>query len=53
MPYHIDKRRNQYCVIKTNDNTVMGCHDTLREALAQIAAIEANEPKRRHHIQHK
>jgi hypothetical protein len=45
MPYHIDKRGDQYCVVKTSDGKVMGCHDTVAEALAQIAAIEASERK--------
>jgi hypothetical protein len=45
MPYHIDKRGGQYCVVKTDNGTVMGCHDTVAEALAQIAAIEASEQK--------
>ena len=45
MPYTIEQRESQYCVVKEDDGTVMGCHDTREEAEDQIAAIEANEGK--------
>lgn len=43
MPYHVAKQGARYCVIKDSDGKNMGCHDTRREAEAQIAAIHANE----------
>lgn len=43
MPYRVDVRQGEYCVVKIDDGQVMGCHDTRRNALAQIAAIEASE----------
>lgn len=43
MPYHIEERDDEFCVIKDSDGDVMGCHDTRGEAEDQIAAIEANE----------
>lgn len=43
MPYEIRRRDNQYCVIKTEDNQTMGCHDTREDAEAQRRAIHANE----------
>jgi len=50
MPYNIGKRGSQWCVIKISDGTIMGCHDTLREAQAQRDAVETNERNKR--IQH-
>ena len=47
MPYNIGKRGNQWCVIKISDGTIMGCHDTLREAQAQRDALETNERNKR------
>jgi hypothetical protein len=47
MPYSVGEKGSYGCsgypVIKDNDKSVMGCHDTAAEAGAQIAAIEANE----------
>ena len=43
MPYRIDVEDGEYCVVKIDDGRVMGCHGTRREALAQLAAIEASE----------
>ena len=49
MPYSVGERGSYGCsgypVIKDDDKSVMGCHDTAQEAGAQIAAIEANESK--------
>jgi hypothetical protein len=49
MPYSVGERGSYGCsgypVIKDDDKSVMGCHDTAAEAGAQIAAIEANESK--------
>lgn len=46
MPYSIQRRDGQYCVIKDSDGKTMGCHDTQDDARAQIAAIEANEGRK-------
>ena len=46
MPYHIThntKECSGYAVVKDSDNEVMGCHKTRKEALAQMAALHANE----------
>jgi hypothetical protein len=49
MPYSVGEKGSYGCsgypVIKDDDKSVMGCHDTAAEAGAQIAAIEANENK--------
>lgn len=45
MPYTIVRRDDEYCVAKESDGSIMGCHPTRQEAVAQIAAIEANENK--------
>lgn len=49
MPYSVGEKGSYGCsgypVIKDEDKSVMGCHDTAQEAGAQIAAIEANENK--------
>ena len=49
MPYSVGEKGSYGCsgypVIKDDDKSVMGCHDTAQEAGAQIAAIEANENK--------
>ena len=46
MPYSVVQRAGRWCVIKDDDNTLIGCHNTPREAYAQIAAIEASEGTR-------
>lgn len=49
MPYSVGEKGSYGCsgypVLKDDDKTVMGCHDTAQEAGAQIAAIEASENK--------
>ena len=49
MPYSVGEKGSYGCsgypVVKDDDKTVMGCHDTAQKAGAQIAAIEANENK--------
>jgi hypothetical protein len=49
MPYSIGEKGSYGCsgypVIKDDDKSVMGCHETAQEAGAQIAAIEAGENK--------
>jgi hypothetical protein len=48
MPYHIGQPNSYDCkgypVVKDDDNTVMGCHLTKQDALAQLKALYANEP---------
>jgi len=46
MPYEIQARGGQYCVIKIDDGTVMGCHDTRGEAQAQLTALRIAESER-------
>jgi hypothetical protein len=49
MPYSIGEQGSYECsgypVVKDDDKRVMGCHETREKAVAQIAAIEANENK--------
>jgi len=42
MPWHVEKRDGEYCVIKDADNTNEGCHDTEAEAQAHVRALYAN-----------
>lgn len=46
MPYSIVRRPNQWCVVKDDDGRVMGCHATLREAEAQLTALNIAEANR-------
>lgn len=43
MPWHIEKRENEWCVIKDADGKNQGCHPTEDKAKAQMAALYANE----------
>ena len=43
MPWHIEKRDDEYCVIKNDDGKSAGCHPTEEKAKAQLAALYANE----------
>jgi hypothetical protein len=43
MPWHIVKRDDQWCVVKDDDGSNEGCHDTEAEAQAQMRALYANE----------
>jgi len=49
MPYSVGERGSYGCsgypVVKDGTSDVMGCHETREAAVAQIAAIEANENK--------
>lgn len=54
MPYHIDDANpgcNGYAVVKDDDGKVMGCHETRADAMAQMAALYANEPTMRSAIE--
>lgn len=43
MPWHIEKRDGEYCVIKDADDSVAGCHASRDEAADQIRALYASE----------
>ena len=43
MPYAVHKRGDKYVVVKKDDGKVMGTHESLEKARAQIRAIYANE----------
>jgi phage head maturation protease len=43
MPWHIEKRDDEFCVIKDSDNSSEGCHPTEEKAKAQMAALYASE----------
>lgn len=45
MPYEIREKSGKYEVCKVGSNDCYGTHDTMKEAQAQIVAIEANEEK--------
>jgi phage head maturation protease len=45
MPYHIEKRDDQFCVIKDDGGENEGCHDTEDEANAQMRALYASEQR--------
>lgn len=45
MPWHIEKRDDQHCVIKDADDSTVKCHDTKAKAAAHMAALYANEPE--------
>ncbi len=42
MPWRIEIRDGQHCVIKEDDGEVEGCHNTRPEAVAQLAALNIN-----------
>ncbi|MGH2667603.1 MAG: HK97 family phage prohead protease, partial [bacterium] len=52
MPYHIEEDHPDctgFAVVKDDDDTLMGCHDTREDAEAQVAALyaaEADEEKK-------
>lgn len=47
MPYRVRTRNNRFCVIKLREGNspqrTMGCHDTRREAEAQMTALRIAE----------
>jgi len=45
MPWKIEQRDGQFCVIKEGDGDVEGCHETEELAKAQMAALYASEDK--------
>lgn len=42
MPYEIEEREGEYCVIKTEDGESAGCHETREEAERQLTALRIN-----------
>jgi hypothetical protein len=42
MPFGIELREDEYCVINTDTDESMGCHETEEEAEAQLAALRIN-----------
>ncbi len=42
MPFGIELREGEYCVINTDTDEEMGCHETEAEADAQLAALRIN-----------
>jgi len=45
MPYEIVKRSGKFCVLKKTDGSLIRCHATRADALAQMRALYANEEK--------
>lgn len=43
MPWHIEKKGSEYCVVKDADGEVEGCHGTRADAAEQIRALYASE----------
>jgi hypothetical protein len=43
MPWHVEKRGDQHCVIKDADGSQVACHGTAAEAQAQVRALYASE----------
>ncbi len=45
MPWHIEKRNGEFCIVKDGETTPIpgGCHETEQEANDQLAALYANE----------
>lgn len=44
MPWHVEKRDGQFCVVKNVDGKRVACHGTRAEADAQVRALYANVP---------
>jgi len=42
-PWHVEKRGDEFCVIKDSDSSVVSCHDTEEDANAHVRALYANE----------
>lgn len=45
MPWKIEERDSEFCVIKEADGEVEGCHDSHEKAVAQLGALNASEEK--------
>lgn len=44
MPYKIEKRGGEFCVVKSTDDSTVKCHPTEQEAKDHMAALYANVP---------
>lgn len=44
-PWHVEKRRGRFLVVQSLSGKVVGDHDTLARATAQIRALHANVPE--------
>lgn len=44
MPWHLEKRGNEWCVIKDADDSSAGCHSDRNDAISQLRALYADEP---------
>jgi hypothetical protein len=44
-PWHIAERDGKFCVIKDSDGSVVHCHETHEQAMRQMRALYASEPK--------
>lgn len=42
MPWHIEKQKDKYCVVKDSNNKSVGCHKTRKEAVDHLAALNIN-----------
>jgi hypothetical protein len=45
MPWHLERRESQWCVIKDSDGSSAGCHDSRADAIKQQRALSANESR--------
>lgn len=45
MPWRVEKQGEKHCVVKESDNSVVHCHDTREQAVAQMRALYAGEGK--------
>lgn len=46
MPWHVEKRDGEFCVIKDSDGESEGCHETEEKAKAQMRALYATENRK-------
>ena len=44
MPWHIEKKGDEFCVIKDSDGSSAGCHPSREKANAQMRALYSKEP---------
>lgn len=45
MPWSLERRDSQWCVIKDSDGSSAGCHDSRADAIKQQRALYANESR--------
>jgi hypothetical protein len=45
MPWRIERRDGRYCVVKSDDGDVEGCHDSRAQAIKQQRALYAQESR--------